>query len=359
MKKNIMIIGLGLIGGSLGLALKGSNLINKIIGFDIDDAAINQALEIGCIDDAVNLLSGIHQADIIFLCTPLSSYAAILGQIKSEIKPGTIVSDVGSTKEEIMKLFQGLPEGVWGIGGHPMAGAESQGIKGADRYLFENAVYILTPDKNTPADVLEILIKLLKATGAKISIMEASRHDQLAAIISHIPHLAAVALVNQTADHQESLLMAGGGFRDTTRIASSNPVIWHDILYFNRKPIIKELDKLITYLHKLRKALVNFDAACIDQELTRAQKTRDTIPRVQRGLIPVYYDIVCIVPDKPGIIGQLGLILGQQDINIVDIEIIRVREGDGGTIRLGVPSLQAAHAAVAILKEHDIKAWLR
>lgn len=359
MGHNILIVGLGLIGGSLGLTLEDSGLINKIMGFDADPAALRKALEIGSIDEAVDLSSGASRANIIFLCTPLSSYADILNHIRSELKPGTIISDVGSTKEEVMKLYKDLPDGIWGIGGHPMAGAEIQGIKGADRYLFENAVYILTPDENSPPEAVDTVYNLLSITGAEIRIMEASRHDQLAAAISHTPHLAAVALVNLTAGDEEVLMMAGGGFRDTTRIASSNPAIWNDIISFNRVCIIKELGALISYLRQLKEALINSDTAYIDEELTRAQKVRAKIPRIQRGLIPVYYDIVCIVPDKPGIIGQLGYILGQQDINIVDIEIIRVREGDGGTIRLGVPSLQAADAAVAILKEHGIKAWPR
>ncbi len=355
----VLLIGLGLMGGSLGLALRESPRVLNIMGFDSDSAALQKAIDIGIIDRPVSLESGIPEADIIFICTPLGSYPALLGSIRAELKPGTIISDVGSTKEHVMKLFQELPEQVWGIGGHPMAGSEIKGIHGADRYLFENAVYCLTPAPGLPETVLDSLVDLLGVTGARIKIMDAAAHDELVATVSHVPHLAAVALVNLTGGSDAHLMMAAGGFRDTTRIASSNPEIWNDILFFNRNHILNKLDSLITNLHILRDALLSSDADYINDELNRAKRIRDKIPRIHRGLIPSFYDIVCIVPDKPGIIGQLGFILGQQDINIVDIEILRVREGDGGTIRLGVPSESDAQKAVNVLKSHQIKAWIR
>jgi len=356
---NVFLVGLGLIGGSLGLALKESPLLNSIMGFDINHETIKKAIDIGSIDMSVGLREGTGKADIIFLCTPLGSYASILGEIMPALRPGTIISDVGSTKKEVMKLFQQLPEQVWGIGGHPMAGSEIKGINGADRYLFENAIYGLTPDENTPEEKVNLLVDLLKITGARIKMMDAARHDELVATVSHIPHLAAVALVNLTEGADENLMMAAGGFRDTTRIASSNPEIWNDILFFNRDHIVDKLDTFIAHLQTLREALANNNTDSINQELYCAKEIRDKIPQVRRGLLPSFNDIVCIVPDNPGIIGQLGFILGQEGINIVDIEILRAREGDGGTIRLGVPSKENAYKAVRVLQSHDITAWVR
>lgn len=355
----VFIIGLGLIGGSLGLALRDSPRVGQVLGFDRDPESVQKAVDIGSIDCSASLERGAGLADIVFLCSPLGSYSQLLGIIRSELRPGTIVTDVGSTKEEVMRLFQELPEQVWGIGGHPMAGSEIKGIQGADRYLFENAVYCITPDSRAPQAALDLLLEILSVTGARIRIMEAGIHDELVATVSHIPHLAAVALVNLTEGSEDNLMMAAGGFRDTTRIASSNPEIWNDIVFFNRSHILDKLDGLIAGLQQLRDALAKHDFAYIGQELSQAKEIRDRIPRVHRGLLPAFHDIVCIVPDKPGIIGQLGLILGQGDINIVDIEILRVREGDGGTIRLGVPSESDACKAVAILNDHAIKAWKR
>jgi len=275
------------------------------------------------------------------------------------LKPGTIVTDVGSTKQGVMNIYEKLPAGVWAVGGHPMAGSEMKGINGADRYLFENAVYVLTPGSKTPDNVVEYLIKLLHATGAQIKVMDAVIHDEIVATVSHIPHLAAVTMVNLTEGERDKLMMAAGGFRDTTRVASSNPEIWEDIFFFNRDILLEKLDAFIDRLVNIKRALNSGDRIFIRHELYNAKKIRDEIPRTRKGLIAGFYDIVCIVPDRPGIIAKLGAILSKENINIVDIEILRVREGDGGTIRLGVPSLEDAHRAVASLQANKIKAWLR
>ncbi|WP_054697393.1 prephenate dehydrogenase [Syntrophomonas palmitatica] len=356
---NIYIIGLGLIGGSLGLALKDSPMAGRIAGTDTDTSTVKKALEMGAIDEYMGIAQGIPEADAVFLCTPLGSYPKIVETIAPLLKTGAVVSDVGSTKEGVMNLFQSLPQNVWKIGGHPMAGAEIKGINGADRYLFENAVYILTPHQETPPHILESFTALLETTGARMKILSSTRHDEIVASISHLPHLAAVAMVNLTGGDDEHLMMAAGGFRDTTRIASSNPELWEDILFSNREHLVKRLDELILSLDKMKAALLDGDKETMFYCLGQAKEIRDRIPRVHRGLMPGISELVCIVPDKPGIIGQLGAILSKDNINIVDIEILRVREGDGGTIRLGVPSADDAHRAVAALQRHSIKAWVR
>ncbi len=359
MQIDILIIGTGLIGGSLGLALRDSPLIREIWGYDQDSDSLDKALKMGAIDRAVTLEKGAQGARLIFLCIPLRYYPGIISSIKPYLKPGSIVSDVGSTKEEICRLLEELPEGVWAIGGHPMAGAETRGVQGSDRYLFENAVYALTPLPSVPDRVLEFMVEILQYTGAKIRFMEASLHDQLVAAVSHIPHLAAIALVALTEGKDEILEMAAGGFRDTTRIASSNPELWEDILFSNRMQIIPCLDKLIGILLMLKDALASDKHDSIFRLLHEAKDIRDRIPRVHRGLAPDFCDIACIVPDRPGIIGLLGRILGDEGVNIVDIEILRVREGDGGTMRLGVPCSHDAEKAVIALQRQGIKAWIR
>ncbi len=359
MVANILIVGLGLIGGSLGLALRGTPQVKTVNGFDIDSQTIHQALQIGAIDTSVTLTAGVAQADVIIICAPLRFYAGIIEEIKPHLKPGCIVTDVGSTKQPVMQLFEHMPENIFCIGGHPMAGAEIKGINGADRYLFENAVYVLTPGENIPRQQLNFLSELLSATGARIRIMPAFMHDQLVATVSHIPHLSAVALVHLTGGRDEDLMMAAGGFRDTTRIASSTPELWEDILFTNRDILLDKLDEFIAQLADIKSALQAGDIQAMHEKLSRAKGIRDLIPRASRGLMPGFSDIICIVPDRPGIIGFLGSILNQHNINIVDIEILRVREGDGGTIRLGVPSPDDAEQAVQALLEHDIKAWVK
>jgi len=358
MPVNVLIIGVGLIGGSLGLALSNSPLVARVIGVD-DDRTIEQAVAMGAIDRGGSLEKETGLADVIFLCTPIATFGGIIDRIKPFLKNGVIVSDVGSTKQEVMQLLAQLPEEVYKIGGHPMAGSEIKGINGADRYLFENAAYILTPLPGTPVEILGFMKELLACTGAHIKLLTAGRHDELVAAISHIPHLAAVTLVNLTRGEEEHLMMAAGGFRDTTRIASSNPELWENIIFSNQDIIVDKLETLIEDLNNLKTAIRAGDRAKVVHELSCAKETRDRIPLVHRGIMPGFSDLVCIVPDKPGIIARLGTILQKKDINIVDIEILRVREGDGGTIRLGVPSPSAAVEAVAALQANGIKAWVR
>ena len=359
MSGRIFIIGLGLIGGSLGLALRGTPLVGKVTGMDSDSETVQRALQIGAIDEALSLVEGAAEADVIIICTPLNSYANIIAEIKPWLKPNCIVTDVGSTKQPVMQTFKALPDHVWSVGGHPMAGAEIKGINGADRYLFENAVYVLTPADNIPREQLDFLGQLLSATGACIKIMPAPLHDELVATVSHIPHLSAVALVKLTDGREEDLMLAAGGFRDTTRIASSTPELWEDILFSNRDILLDKLDRFMDELNEIKLALQSGNTAAIHDKLSRAKEIRDLIPRVRRGLMPGFSDIICIVPDQPGIIGTLGSILNQRHINIVDIEILRAREGDGGTIRLGVPTPEDAQEAVQALQTYNIRAWVK
>lgn len=356
---NVFIIGLGLIGGSLGLALRGTAMVSMVAGTDSDPETVQRALQIGAIDVSKSLPQGAAEADIIIICTPLKAYSGVIEEIKPYLKPGCIISDVGSTKQPVMQAFQELPPQVWGVGGHPMAGAEVKGIIGADRYLFENAVYVLTPEENVPDRQIENLGNLLAATGARIRIMEASLHDRLVATVSHVPHLSAVALVNLTGGREDDLMMAAGGFRDTTRIASSTPELWEDILFSNRDILLDKLGGLINELNAMKLALQTGDNTFMHDKLSQAKAIRDQIPRICRGLMPGFSDIICIVPDQPGIIGMLGSILDRHNINIVDIEILRAREGDGGTIRLGVPSPDDAQQAVKALLAENIRAWVK
>lgn len=359
MGPNILIVGLGLIGGSIGLALQGSSAVNQIIGSDPDPLTVEKALKLGAIDSAASLETGAKKADIIILCTPISTFPDIIAAIRNNLKPGTIVTDAASTKYQVMEMFASLPEQIFAVGGHPMAGGEAPGIINADKYLFENAVYVLTPAPGTPDEITDKLMDVLKTTGADILIMEAARHDEITAAISHIPHIAASALVRLTHGERDKLNMAAGGFRDTTRIAASDPVLWRQILFSNREPVIEELGEFIDILNDIRHLLRENNELELYRILEEARQIRSKIPQVSKGLLPGFVDVICIVPDTPGIIGNLGNILGAENINIVDLEILHVRDGDGGTIRIGVPSADKASLAVEALKKHAVKAWVR
>lgn len=313
----------------------------------------------GAIDEDPGLLNAVSRADIIFLCTPLRAYAEMLKHILPHVRTGTLITDVGSTKTMVARLFSRFPEGIYGIGGHPMAGKEVAGIKGADRYLFENAVYVLTPFEHTPPEQMDRLSRLLAETGARVRFMDADLHDRVVAQVSHLPHLAAAALLNTTAGEKQAMMMAAGGFRDTTRVASGDPVLWQDIILSNREYIAAQLDCFIAELGNIKKALNEGGSEVLLAKLEKARKIREDIPSLQRTYLGDRTDIICIVPDQSGIIGQIGNAMGFVQVNIVDIEILRVREGDGGTIRISVADREAAHRAVAALQKDGIKAWIK
>jgi prephenate dehydrogenase len=354
----IAIVGLGLIGGSLGLAFAASQNF-KVAGYDIDPEVEAKALDMGCVHRIGDLPEIASDADVVFVCTPIGKFSDVLGVLAQHCPSGCIITDVGSSKQGVVELFKTLPPGLTGIAGHPMAGSEIQGITGADRYLFENAVYVLTPEENTRPEAVARLSELIKTTGAQVTIMEAGEHDSVMASVSHLPHLVACALVSMLYGDDKALTLAAGGFRDTTRIASSDPDLWTDILMSNRWLLTERVDKLISELRDLQAMLAKGESLELTRYLGVVKNTRDSLPARRRGLIPHVQEVICIVPDRPGIIGLLGTWLGEKGINIADIEIIRVREGDGGTIRLGLSSYDEGPAAVEALRVHGVKAWVR
>ena len=359
MAKRVAILGLGMIGGSLGLALSQSPGL-EVAGYDRDPETSEKALQMGAVSRVGSLMELSAWADCIFLCTPISIIDDIAREVAKYCRPGCLLTDVGSTKQGIVEVFDSLAAtGVLGIGGHPMAGSERQGITGADRYLFENAVYVLTPGKNTPRSAVEALSSLLGPTGAHIITMGAETHDRLVASVSHLPHLVASTLVNMLRGQDEALALAAGGFRDTTRVASGDPELWTDILLSNRRLLAGQLGSFIDLLSYLKTVLEEQRSGELMEFLTTSRGIRETLPSNRKGLTPTEQELVCIVPDEPGIIGRLGSYLGERGINIADIEILRVREGDGGTIRIGVSREEDGPAAVDALLSHGIKAWLR
>lgn len=353
------VIGLGLIGGSLGLALAHSFPELRVEGCDFDANTEKMALEMGCVHKIGTVDSITTDADVIFLCTPVSVFPSMLEQILPHCKPGCIITDVGSTKQAIAGLFEDLPNGIYGIGGHPMAGSERKGITAADRYLFENAVYVLTPGSDTPREKVQQLENLLTGIGCHVIIMDAVRHDSIVAAVSHLPHIVASALVVSLKGEEEALVLAAGGFRDTTRIAGGDPDLWTDIILDNRFEIAKRMRRFINLLESTAVSLETADGDAVRRFLETASSLRDTLPKRTKGLLPSLQDVICLVPDRPGIIGELGTWMGQAGVNISDIEVLRVREGDGGTIRMAVASEDEGITTVEVLKKQGVKAWLR
>ncbi len=351
------IIGVGLIGGSLGLALGERQLAGHICGVDVNRDNLAMALAAGAIHQAAALPEAVSEADLVILAAPVGVTGALLKEIKQYIKAGAIVTDVGSTKEEVMGQAGELIGDCF-VGGHPMTGSETVGFSGADPYLFENAFYLLTPTPENDTGALDTVRRLVRAIGAVLMEMSPREHDLVTAAISHLPHFMAVSLVNAVAGMpvgDKAMALAAGGFRDTTRIAAGSPTMWRDIFLSNREQVLKTLNYMRIAMDELETALRRRDAEKMMHILSGAGTVRKKLPLRPKGYLPYIYEIVVTVPDRPGIIAGLAGMLGEADINIVEIEILRAREGYGGTIMVGFATVEEQELAMELFQDKGIK----
>ena len=355
--KDITIIGLGLVGGSIGKALKIRQPQVRICGVDISEETIGEAVTKRIIDrGTVKLEEGVKEADLIFLATPVGVMPEIARQMAPYMKEGAVITDVGSTKERVTNLMQEiLPPSVHFIGGHPMAGSEKWGLEGANELLFENAAYILTPTSWTDQAAVNTVRCVVESLGARVMFLAPDEHDRKVAAISHLPHLVAGALMTTVGllEQKEGgyFSLAAGGFRDSTRIAASNSRMWSGILLQNKNTLLPLVKRFKHVVGEFEKALEEENSSRLLKLLTRARRWREQVPTGLKGILPQLYELTVTVPDKPGMIGEITNLLGKNSINIIDIEIQRVREADEGTIRLGFAEEPARDRAMEILEK--------
>jgi prephenate dehydrogenase len=351
--RNITILGVGVIGGSLGLAIKKHFPSAHVVGVDKRDV-LKKALKKGAIDEAMmDVRKALSAADLVFLATPVSVIQTVLPEVAAFTSPGTVVTDVGSVKRTIMRSASRLfPYGNF-VGGHPMAGVELSGVDAAHPLLFENAVYVLSPMKSNPPGIIRRFADFLKELGARVVVLDPKTHDEVASAVSHLPQLTAVALTNVAGKEHRSgrrhLRLAAGGFRDLTRIASSRPEMWKDILELNRDEIDKSLLLLIRELTRYRQYLRR-STKDLAGKFRSARRIRDGIPKSMKGFLHPLAELYVFVKDKPGMMAKMTSVLAKADINIKDIELVKVREGRGGTFRLAFESKETSGRAAVILK---------
>ncbi|OPL12594.1 MAG: hypothetical protein AVO34_07090 [Firmicutes bacterium ML8_F2] len=350
------LIGTGLIGGSIGLALREKGLVGKIIGFDRDGVTCRKAVQREAVDLAVESpAEAVQDADLVILAVPVISAVEVLRELMPVIGRGTIITDVGSTKSAIMAAVeQILPAGVSFIGGHPMAGSEESGIESAEPALLENAIYVLTPAPGTSEQAVDKLSVLIDHIGAQPIVLDPLKHDRIVAMVSHLPHIAAASLVQSVAGTEDMELvrtLAAGGFRDSTRIALGNPEIWRDICISNRWALLAALKSFKASINKLEKYLAEPNAEGIQEYLLQARDYRSSIPYRGRGILPEIYTLVVLVRDTPGILARVTGILGNAGVNIDAIEIMHIRELSGGSIRLGFKTIDQQQKALQLLTE--------
>ncbi|WP_400242000.1 prephenate dehydrogenase [Niallia sp. JL1B1071] len=333
MNGRVFIIGLGLIGGSLALCIKKEHPESIISGYDISQDNLKLAKMLGVIDEiAPTIEVGAQSADLIVISTPVKETEIIIDLLSTlELKQNVLITDVGSTKSVITNKSQVLlDKGITFIGGHPMAGSHKSGVSASKVILFENAFYLLTPHERIKEQMVQGLLKWLQGTNAKFLIISPEEHDLLAGAISHMPHIVAASLVHQ-ADHiseRHKLVtrLAAGGFRDITRIASSSPSMWRDILIHNKNVLIQlmndwkqEMDKVLSLIeHERAEELYDY--------FSRAKNVRDGLPQDQKGAIPAFYDLYVDVPDYPGVISEITGYLAKEKISITNIRIMETRE---------------------------------
>lgn len=278
----VSILGVGLLGGSIGLAAKAAINNVKITGYGHRSSTLQRALEIGAIDRAVeDLAEAVRDADLVILCTPVGIFDRLIGEMKEVLKAGAVITDVGSTKRSVVKAAEAqLARNTHFVGSHPMAGSEKRGVEYARADLFQGALCILTPSSETNEEALEAVGSFWKKLGMRTTILSPQEHDRLLAEVSHLPHALAAALV--TLQSEGALGLAGKGFLDTTRIAGGDGGLWRDILLDNRDNVLGSIASLKERLAELERLLRGDKREELAAWLDRAAKRREAL--MQRKL---------------------------------------------------------------------------
>ncbi len=269
----VAIVGVGLIGGSLALAIKKKKLANEIIGVSRHKKTLLLAKKRGVIDSGSLDINAVSEADLVILSAPVGAILKLAPLISKVIKPDCIVCDVGSTKQEIVAALDKLF--FYYVGAHPLAGSEKRGVLYSKADIFKGSLCILTPTGKTNAQAFLKIKKLWGSVGAKISCLSSVVHDKVVSFISHLPHIAAFSL--SRAVPQEYLKFASTGFKDTTRIAVSDTEVWSDIFLSNQQNILKAIDAFQENLSKIKSAIIKKDSKAIDRFLEQAKAKRNRL----------------------------------------------------------------------------------
>jgi prephenate dehydrogenase len=350
----VAVLGVGLIGGSIGLAAR-QRAGAEVCGYDPDERVRESALALGAIDtQASDISSAVVAADVVFVAAPVGALETTVHAALQEAPPDCVVSDVGSTKRALTDA--GADERF--IGGHPLAGAETAGVEHARADLFAGATWYLTPARGNTAGVLyERLHRLLVSFGAQPAAIDADTHDRLMACVSHLPHVLANLLVAQAASAlggEERLPAVGPSFRDATRVAGANAAIWPDIYMSNRDALIAGIDELSQRLGEVRAALQEGDAPAVAAWNDRARADREAL--LGAGLTggvggePIL-ELRASVPNRPGVIAEIALALGGAGVNIVDMALSPSDDNRQGVVALWVSGDEHAGRAQELVAQ--------
>lgn len=364
---NIGIIGLGLLGGSLAKAFKEANRQNSyIVAFDKCIDTLISAKEENVIDHYTTTIdSTFSSCAVIFICTPVGYITNAVKELVPHISKDCIITDVGSTKYEIIKDIDNILTShnspAYFVGGHPMTGLEKSGYSFSSSHLFQNAYYILTPYSNTPDFIVFILKKLIERIGAIPLLLSPTYHDFATASISHVPHIIASGLVHlvKNSDGENNYLhtLAAGGFKDITRIASSSPDLWHNICISNQAQILKVLDRYMNILEEAKKAIQNNDSNWIYNYFNEAKSYRDTFSTNTPGGLPKVHSLYVDIQDSPGMIANIATLLSNNNINIKNIGIVNHREFHGGVLQIIFESKRHILESMQLLNQNGYRVF--
>lgn len=288
--ERLAILGVGLIGGSLAQALKRADMCKSVVGYGRNEDKLKKAVDLRVIDEyQLRAADAVQDADLVVIATPLSSNAGLFAEIVHSLSEETVITDVGSAKAIVVEAARDKlgPHFANFVPGHPIAGKEKSGVDASSVDLFEDHIVILTPGQETNIHALAKVTAMWEATLADVVTLSVEHHDAVLAATSHLPHLLAYALVDCLAKMQESeeiFQFAAGGFIDFTRIASSNPEMWHDICFFNRQSLLDVLDRFDDHLMEIRKAIEENNSEKLLQIFSRAKDARDGVLRDRDGL---------------------------------------------------------------------------
>lgn len=358
--KTIGFIGLGLIGGSVARTIRKFHPDYHLLAFDTDREALAEAVSSNIIDGICDIEDErFRSCDYIFLCAPVEFNVEYMEKMKDSLGENCILTDVGSVKSIIHEKVTELGLDSRFIGGHPMAGSERSGFSNSSDHLLENAYYIITPGGEVPLDRISDFTELISSLGAIPLVITAEEHDFITAGVSHLPHIVASALVNLVKlldnDAEYMKMIAAGGFRDITRIASSSPIMWEQICLENQKNISTVLDEFIRMLIQIRCSIDNKESDNIFDMFASSKDYRDSIDILDNSLIPRSYVLFIDVADEAGAIATIATILATEKVNIKNIGIIHNREFEDGVLKIEFYTDQALEQTKILLNKRNYK----
>lgn len=358
MSERVLIVGTGLIGGSIGLRLR-RNAGTIVRGFDVSSENTRAALTLGALDEVTDDLEGATEgADVIVVATPVGEVLPTIERLAG-VSGGTVVTDVGSTKTGIVSEAERILGARRSfVGGHPMAGTEGEGISSARADLFEDALWILTPTERTDSDAYRRVNSLVASLGARSLALDPVEHDRLVALVSHLPYAIATTLMALAGDEGDPRVFraAAGSFRDVTRTAGTNPRVWRDIFATNREAVVRELDQFAGNLDRLRAAIASERWDELDEFIDRARAARKRFPAKGERTPSEPVTLEVAVPDRAGVFAEITTAIGDGGINIEDLWVDHT--SSGGVLHVVVDGRTTAERATELLNGKGFRATM-